>query len=80
MASDEIAFEIVDESEFPQLKRKRRSKYSGIVDAALKLSKGKVIKIKAEDVKVGSLRSLLHKEKGNYGIAESEGYVYIRKK
>lgn len=75
---DVIEPEIVDASEFPT--RKRRSKYSSIIDAAVHLEKGKVVKVDASKVKIGSLRSLLQKQEGKYGVAERDGFVYIRKK
>jgi len=74
----DIDFEIVDESEFP--KRRRRSKYAAIIEAAVGLRKGKVVKVDASKVRIGSLRSLLQKQPGRYAIAEKDGFVYIRKK
>lgn len=75
---DIIEHEIVDDSEFP--KRKRASKYSGIIEAAAKLRKNKVVKVDANKMKIGSLRSLLQKQEGKYSIAGKDGFVYIRKK
>ncbi len=73
-----IDFEVVSEAEFP--KRKRTSKYSAIIEAAANLQKGKAVKVKAGTVKIGTLRSLLQKQEGKFGVAEKDGYVYIRKK
>lgn len=75
---DIVQPELVDASEFPS--RKRTSKYSAIIEAAVHLKKGKVVKVDASTVRIGSLRSLLQKQEGKYGVAEKDGFVYIRKK
>ena len=74
----EIEWKIVDQTEFPP--QRRRGKYQKLMEAATGLPRGKVVKVEASKVKIGSLRSLLQKEKGKYRIAERNGYVYIRKK
>ncbi len=67
-----------DEGEFP--KRTRRSKYLATIGAAGNLKKGKAVKVEADKVKIVSLRSLLQKQEGSYGIAEKDGFVYIKRK
>jgi hypothetical protein len=41
-----------------------RGKYQRLMEAVTGLPRGKVVKVEASKVKVGSLRSLLQKEKG----------------
>jgi hypothetical protein len=73
-----VSFEVVSEDEFPQ--RKRTSKYKELLQAVRDLGKGQVVKVPEKDVKVGTLRTLLQKEKGKFGIGQAGGYLFIRKK
>lgn len=73
-----VELEIVDENEYPR--RQRTSKYTNVIDAVTSLQQGSIIKMKSRDVKIGSLRSLLQKEDGKFGVAEKAGFVYIRRR
>ncbi len=79
MVGEEPSFEIVDISEVP---RRRWTKYSRIVEEAIRLPDDKALKLQRVGINIPALRAALRKNRaGQYSFRISRGgeFVYVFK-